>query len=177
MHSWAFILGPNSNLWSAISFSSPLFKQRRKEHITVLLKMYKLFLLLLSLLCISVDSAAENSAAAAESHKGTFPCARVVAAASSERDLSRFTFWVVLPHWYLNFFKWLSMHFWVLIFRQTFGSPSSPRLLQDQPYINIVSYSYSDQQRPIPFSHFSPSLFFKKRANCFISTTICEPVF
>lgn len=124
--------------------------------------MYKTFLLL-SVLCISLDSADDNSAAAAESHKGTFPRPRVVATASSERDLSRFTFWVMLPHWYLNFFKWLSMHFWALIFRQTLGSPPSPGLLQDQPYINIVSYRYWDQQRPIPFRLFSPFLFFFKK--------------
>lgn len=156
MHSLAFIWDPNSKLWLVIRFSSLLFKQRRKKNITVLLKMYKSFLLLPSSRYISIDSADENSAAAAESHKGTFPRPRVAATASSERDLSRFTFRVMLPHWYLNFLKWLSMHFWVLIFRQTLGSPSSPRLLQDQPYINIVSYSYSDLQRPIPFSLFFP---------------------
>ena len=156
MHILPFILDPSSKLSLAISFSTLLFKWRRKENITVPLKMYNSFLFLLSLLCISIDSADENSAAASESHKGTFPRPRVVAAASSEQDLSRFTFWVMLPHWYLNFFKWLSMHFWVLIFRQPLGSPSSPRLLQDQPHINIVSYSYSDQQRPIPFSLLFP---------------------
>lgn len=75
-----------------------LFKQKRKENITLLLEMYKSFLLLLSLFCISIDSAHENSAAAAESHKGTFPHARVVATASSERDLSCFTLQVMLPH-------------------------------------------------------------------------------
>lgn len=60
------------------------------------------------------------------------------------------------------FFKWLSMHFWVLIFRRTLGSPSSPRLLQDQLYINIFSYSYSEQQRPIQLSFFFPFFFFER---------------